>query len=104
MDSRQQTLYYVHILFFMSFNKATLMYYTLFAFRFYYKIIIFSKFSGPRAYPSLARGYGPGLGLKDAVRAGPGPNINGLGRAWAKILVCGHGLDEFLRAWAGPGF
>ncbi|KAI0215478.1 NF-X1-type zinc finger protein NFXL1 [Lamellibrachia satsuma] len=53
----------------------------------YYRFI-FSKLSGPRArgpraYPSLARGYGPGLGLKLAGRAGPGPNIHSLGRAWA---------------------
>ena len=52
-----------------------------------YRFIV-SKLSGPRAcgpraYPSLARGYGPGLGLKLAGRAGPGPNIHGLGRAWA---------------------
>ena len=62
-----------------------------------YKIIgfIFSKLSGPRAYPSLARGYGPDMGLKLAGRAGPGPNIHGLGRAWAYILVCGlnYGLQ-----------
>ena len=61
--------------------------YSLFVFRLCYKIIGFSKLSGPRAcgpraYPSLARGYGPGLGLKLAGRAGPGPNIHGLGRAW----------------------
>ena len=46
-------------------------------------MFIFSKLKGPRAYPSLARGYGPGLGLKLAGRAGPGPNIHGLVRAWA---------------------
>ena len=75
------------------------LFYSLFVFRLCYKIIGFSKLSGPRAcwpraYPSLARGYGPGLGrawagpgpglgLKLAGRAGPGPNIHGLGRAWA---------------------
>ena len=71
------------------------LFYSLFVFRLCYKIIGFSKVSGPRAcgpracgpraYPSLARGYGPGLGLglKLDGRAGPGPNIHGLGRAWA---------------------
>ena len=64
------------------------LFYSLFAFRLCYKIIGFSKLSGPRAcgpraYPSLARGYRPGLGLKLAGRAGPGPNIHGLGWAWA---------------------
>ena len=63
------------------------LFYSLFVFRLCYKIIGFSKLSGPRAcgpraYPSLARGYGPGLGLKLAGRAGPWPNIHGLGRAW----------------------
>ena len=67
------------------------LFYSLFVFRLCCKIIGFSKLSGPRAcgpraYPSLARGYGPGLGLKLAGRAGPRPNIHGLGRAWA-----GHG-------------
>ena len=70
------------------------LFYSLFVFRLCYKIIGFSKLSGPRAYPSLARGYGPGLGLKLAGRAGPGPNIHGLGRAWAGP---GPGLG---RAWA----
>ena len=70
------------------FNKTMSLFYSLFVFRLCYKIIGFSKLSGPRAcgprvYPSLARGYGPGLGLKLAGRAGPGPNIHGLGRAWA---------------------
>ena len=73
------------------------MHYSLFVFRFYYKVIDASlkKIAdcGPRAYPSLDRGYGPGLGLKRPGRAGPGragpgragpmPNINGLGWAWA---------------------
>ena len=61
------------------------LFYSLFVFRISF---IFSKLSGPRAcrpraYPSLARGYGPGLGLKLGGRAGPGPNIHGLDRAWA---------------------
>ena len=43
---------------------------------------VFSKLSGPRAYPPFARGYGQGMGLKLAGRAGPGPTIHGLGRAW----------------------
>ena len=52
-------------------------------FRLSYKIIGLSSLN-----PSLARGYGPGMGLKLAGRAGPGqagpgPNIHGLGRAWA---------------------
>ena len=56
-------------------------------FRLSYKIIGLSSLN-----PSLARGYGPGMGLKLAGRvgpgragpgrAGPGPNIHGLGRAW----------------------
>ena len=50
------------------------MYYSLFVFRFYYKIIGLLFFIiGPRACGlTLARGYGPGVGLKRA------------GRAWAK--------------------
>ena len=66
------------------------MYYSLFVFSFYYKIIGLSlkknsglRACGPRADPSLARGYWPGLGLKRAGQAGPVPNINGLSRAWA---------------------
>ena len=62
------------------------MFYSLFVFRLCYNIIGLSSLNlacGPRAYPSLAGGYGPGLGLKLAGRAGPGPNIHGLGRAWA---------------------
>ena len=50
------------------------------------------------------------MGLKLAGRAGPGPNIHGLGRAWAgpgpKFLFAGlgrAGLEKLLRAWAGPG-
>ena len=74
MDSRQQTLYNVHIL--CLFNKTIRMYYSLYVFSFYFKIIGLS-------YPSLVRWYGPGLGLKLAARAGPGSNINGLGRAFA---------------------
>ena len=42
---------------------------------------IFCKFSGPRAYPSLARGYEPGLGQ----------------------TLTGLGLNSSLRAWAGLG-
>ena len=54
---------------------------------------------GPRAYPSLARGYGPGLGLKFAGRAKHSRSGSGLNSslwAWA-------GLEKLLRAWAGPG-
>ena len=76
-------------------------YYSLFVFRCYDKIIglSFKKINGPRAcgpqaYPSLARGYGQGLRLKRAGRTGPGPNINGLSRAWG-------GLD--LKNFCGPG-
>ena len=67
------------------------MYYSLFVYCFYYKIMFFfSKFSGPwacelQAYPSLAHWYGPGLGQTL--------------RVWAKILVCWPGLDTFLQAW-----
>ena len=69
------------------------LFYSLFVFRLCYKIIGFSKLSGPRAYPSLARGYGPGLGLKLA------------GRAWTKHSRSGPGLglNSCLQAWAGPG-
>ena len=79
MDSRQQTSrhYTMFIYYFLClFNKTIRMYYSLYVFRFYFKIIGLS-------YPSLARWYGPGLGLKLAGRAGPGSNINGLGRAFA---------------------
>ena len=53
---------------------------TVYLFRFYYKIICLSLklISGTRAYPSLARGYGPGL-----ETCGPGPNVIGLSWAWA---------------------
>ena len=60
------------------------MYSSLFAFRFYYKIIglFFLNLAGHGlAYPSLADGYG--LGLKCSGRA--------------EILVCR--LDDFLWAW-----
>ena len=72
-------------IYYFLFIKTISLFYSLFVFRISYKNIgfIFSKLSGPRAYPSLARGYGPGMGLKFAGRAGAGPNINGLGRAWA---------------------
>ena len=68
-------------------NKTISLFYSLFVFLLCYKIIDLSSLNlagcGPRAYPSSARGYRPGLGLKLAGRAGPGPNIHGLGRAWA---------------------
>ena len=69
----------------MLFNKTIRMYYSLFVFRFYYKVIGLSliRICGPRAYPSLARMYRPGLGLKRAGRVGPGLNINGLCRGLA---------------------
>ena len=46
---------------------------------------IFKKNCGPRAYRSLALGYGlgPGPETYGQGRSGSGPNINGLGRAWA---------------------
>ena len=63
------------------------MYYSLFVFCFYYKIIGLSFLNlasrRQQAYPFLARWYGPGLGLKRAGQAGPGTNINGLDWAWA---------------------
>ena len=76
------------------------LFYSLFVFRLCYKIIGFSKLRGPRAYPSLARGYGPGLGLKLAGRAGPG-----LGQTFTVWVGRGPGvgLNSSLRAWAGPG-
>ena len=79
--SRYYTMFIYY--FFMLFNKTIHMYYSLFMFCFYYKIIglSFKKICGPQAYPSLAHGYG--LGLERAGRARPGPNINGLGWAWA---------------------
>ena len=88
----------IYVYMFFLFNKTMSLFYSLFVFRLCYKIIGFSKLSGPRAcgpraYPSLARGYGPGLGLKLA------------GRAWAKHSRSGSGLglNSSLRAWAGPG-
>ena len=79
-----------HPIYVFLFNKTMSLFYSLFVFRLCYTIIGFSKLSGPRAcgpraYPSLARGYGPGLGLKLA------------GRAWAKHSRSGSGLG---RAWA----
>ena len=78
---------------FFLFNKTISLFYSLFVFRLCYKIISLSSLNlvgrgleGPRAYPSLACRYGPGLGLKLAGWTRPGPNIRGLGRAWA-----GHG-------------
>ena len=67
-------------------------------FRLSYKIIGLSSLNlacGPRAYPSLARGYGPGKG----------PETCRPGRAWAKHSRSGSGLglNSSLRAWAGPG-
>ena len=62
------------------------MFYSLFVFRILqdYSFIFFKlsgpRACGPRAYPSLARRYGPGIGLKLAGRTGHGPNIHGLGR------------------------
>ena len=87
------------------------LFYSLFVFRLCYKIIGFSKLSGPqacgpRAYPSLARGYGPGLELAGRAwakhsRSGSGLGLNSSLRAWA-------GLEKLLRAWTltancGPG-
>ena len=50
--------------------------------------------------PWVWTGYGPetcGLG-----QAGPGPNIHGLGQAWARPGPS-LGLNYSLWAWAGPG-
>ena len=71
------------------------MFYSLFVFRLCYKIIGLSSLNlaGLRAYPSLARGYGPGLALKLAGRAGTKQSRSG----------SGLGLNSSLRAWAGPG-
>ena len=80
------------------------MFYSLFVFRLSCKIIGLSSLNlaacGPRAYPSLARGYGPGMGLKLASRAGPG-----LGQTFTVWVGLGPGLglNSSLRAWAGPG-
>ena len=67
------------------FNKTISLFYSLFLFHLCYKIIGLSSLNlagrGLRAYPSLARGYRPGLGLKLADWAGP--NIPSLGRARA---------------------
>ena len=72
------------------------MFYSLFVFRISYKIIVLSSLNiagrGPRAYPSLARGYGPetcGPGRAGPGRAGPG-------RA-------GPGLGQTFTVWVGPG-
>ena len=76
--------------FFMLFNKTIRMYYSLFVFRFYYKIkgLSFKNLAGRQLTRLWPAGMGPGLGLKRAGRAGPGragpgPNINGLGPARA---------------------
>ena len=56
---------------------------------------LFSKLSGPRTYPSLAR----------RVWAGNRPETCEPGRAWAKYSRYGSGLglSSSLRAWAGTG-
>ena len=64
------------IYYFLFKKTISLFFYSLFVFRLSYKFI-FSKLGGPRAcepraYPSLASGYGPGMGLNLAGRAGPG--------------------------------
>ena len=66
-------------IFLMLFNKTIHMYYSLFVFRFYYKIIVYnlkilraagSPVFGPRVWA------GPGPETCGPGRAGSGPNIN----------------------------
>ena len=82
-----------YIVFYMSFNKTIrAFYYSLFVFRFYYKVIGLS-------FINLAgRGYGPCLGLKCKVRPGLGLTL----AVWAGPGQ-GLGLNSSLRAWAGLG-
>ena len=84
-------------IYYFLFNKAISLFYSLFVFRLSYKIIGLSSLNlagrglvGRGHTRALARGYGPGMDLKLAVRAGPG-------RAWAKHSRSGSGLG---RAWA----
>ena len=60
------------------FNKIISLFYSLFVFRVYYKIISLSSLN------LAGRGYGPGMGLKLA------------GRAWP-------GLGQTFMIWVGPG-
>ena len=72
MNSTQQTLYNVHILFFLIlFNKTICMYYSLFAFRFYYKIIGLSFLGLNSSLWAKA-----GLGLTNFCGPGPGLDSN----------------------------
>ena len=59
-------------IYYFLFIKTISLFYSLFVFRISYKIIVTSPLN-----------LGPGMGLKLAGRAGRGPNIHGLGRAWA---------------------
>ena len=63
----------------MLFNKTIRMYYSLYVFHFYYKIIglSFLNLAGRR----LAHIWPAGMGRALNMRAGPGPNINNLGHA-----------------------
>ena len=108
MDSRQQTSRHYTIFiyyFFMLFNNTIRMFYSLFVFCFYYKIIGLSFLN--LAGRGLTRFWPGGMGRAWAskVREGHGPNINGLCRAKFQFAGLGlAGLDKCLRAWAGPGF
>ena len=64
------------------FNQTISQFYSLFVFRISYKIIVLSFLN--LAGRGLTCLWPAGMGLKLAGRAGPGPNIHGLGRAWAR--------------------
>ena len=67
---------------FFFYIKTISLFYSLFVFRISYKIIVLSSLN--LAGCGLTRLWPAGMGLKLAGRAGPGPNIHGLGRAWAR--------------------
>ena len=80
------------------------LFYSLFVFRLCYKIIGFSKLSGPQAYPSLARRYWPGLGLNSSLWAWAGLEKLLRGRAWTLTANCGPGLGSNSRPAQGTSF
>ena len=71
------------IYYYFLFNKTISLFYGLFVFHVSYKIIGLSSLNLAGRGLRLTRLWPAGMGLKLAGRAGPGPNIHGLGRAWA---------------------
>ena len=68
-------------IYYFLFIKTISLFYSLFVFRISYKIVVLSSLN--LAGRGLTRLWPVGMGLKLAGRSGPGPNIHGLGWAWA---------------------